>query len=133
MAALDGALREEAGDPEQPLRALVTWLLPLAGVDVEAAAGHAGTYVANFPLAGRALGDLDERAAAWLAQLMDEPPARDRLRELLAGLAAAWADPWPLAAERAAGWAAEAAPADPRQDEPWMAAMLALAAAAAAA
>jgi hypothetical protein len=125
--ALEDELGREDADPDRFLAALALGLLPLAEVDVPAALGHARTYVANFPVPGRALGDLDERAATWLAQLMDEPPARTLLRGRLAELAAAWAEPRPLAAARLASWADGPPPADPLQDAPWRSAMLALA------
>lgn len=124
---LEDELGREDADPERFLAALALGLLPLAEVDVPAAIGHARTYVANFPVPGRALGDLDERAATWLAQLLDQPPARALLRQRLAELSAAWAESRPLAAGRIGGWADGPPPADPLQDAPWRAAMLALA------
>jgi hypothetical protein len=125
--ALEGELGSEDADTERFLAALALGLLPLAEVDVPEAIGHARTYVANFPVPGRALGDLDERAATWLAQLLDQPPARTLLREQLRQLAATWAESRPLAAEHVDAWASGPPPADPLQDAPWRTAMLALA------
>ena len=109
------------------LESLASGLVPIAGLDVAATLEYARVYVDNFPAFSRPLGDLDERAARWLAQLLDVGEIRARLRRLLSVLAEAWAEACPQASAQVIRWAEAPVPADPTQDEPWMRALLVLA------
>ena len=136
MAGLDQQISAEGDDdqdwPESPeglawLESLASGLVPLAGLDVAATLDYAKVYVDNFPAFSRPLGDVDERAARWLAQLLDVGEIRPRLRTLLSALAAAWEEACPRASAQVIRWAEAPVPVDPTQDEPWMRALLVLA------
>jgi len=73
---LDGALGVESA------MALATgWALPAAGLDLDTAAREARLYIDAYPSEGRVIGDLDRRAARWLAERLAQVQARpaDRL------------------------------------------------------
>jgi hypothetical protein len=108
------------------LQALALSVAPAAGLDVDAVAVNARTFLANFPTVSLPLGDVDVRAARWLAQLMDGP-ARPALRERLASLASECAADHPLAAAQVAAWSEGPPPANPTEDAPWLQALIALA------
>ena len=136
MAGLEQRIGTESdSDPEWPetteglawLESLTSGLVPLAGLDVAATLDYARVYMDNFPAFSRPLGDVDERAARWLAQLMDVGEIRGRLRRLLPVLAEAWAEACPRASAQVIRWAEPPVPVDPTQDEPWMRALLVLA------
>jgi hypothetical protein len=71
---------------------------------------HSRTFVANFPAVGLPLGDVDRRAARWLARLLDVGPTRVVLRDLVGQLAVIWEQPYPAAAAQARAWASGPAP-----------------------
>ena len=81
----------------------------------------------NFPPFSRPLGDVDERAARWLAQLLDVGAIRTTLRTLMVALARAFEELYPSAASQVTRWAEAPLPDDPTQDEPWMRALVVLA------
>jgi hypothetical protein len=135
MAAIDERLAGEEGAAghwaDQPegqmyLQTLAAALLPLAGLDLDAVHGDARTFLLNFPSVSLPFGDVDQRAANWLARLHDSPAVRDSLRELLAQVGAASTAPHPLAAEQVRRWGALPAPEDPTADGPWMLALIAV-------
>jgi len=136
MAGLDLQIGDEGrADPDWSesaeglawLESLTSGLVPLAGLDVAATLEYAKVYVDNFPAYSRPLGDVDERAARWLAQLLDVGEIRARLRRLLSVLAEAWAEACPQASAQVIRWAETSVPVDPTQDEPWIRALLVLA------
>jgi hypothetical protein len=136
MAGLDLQIGHEGhADPDWSetaeglawLESLTSGLVPLAGLDVASTLEYARVYVDNFPAFSRPLGDVDERAARWLAQLLDVGEIRARLRRLLSVLAEAWAEACPQASAQVIRWAEAPVPVDPTQDEPWMRALLVLA------
>jgi hypothetical protein len=136
--AVLGAMQERLADGdadegwgERPegqmyLQSLAVSLAPLAGLDVEATRASARMFLANFPAVSLPFGDVDERAANWLARLHDSEVVRASLRDLLALLADTWADRHPLASEQARRWGAQPPPADPTADAPWMRGLVAL-------
>jgi len=133
MAELEVRLVEESGGeahsdrhPELLLSPLAFELLPLAGLDLAAATGYARVFCDNYPLAGRALGDMPERAADWLARLLDPGDVRSTLSCLLRRVGQAFESRQPLAADRCRLWGSQA-DLTPTQDLAWMQAMLALA------
>lgn len=109
------------------LQSVAAALAPLAGLDVDACLAHARTFLANFPPMSLPLGDVDQRAARWLAQLLDVGSTRVRLRDLLAELAETSREEYPFAAAQLSGWAAGPPPANPTEDRPWVLALVALA------
>lgn len=127
---LEGAGPEDAW-AEQPegqmyLQSLAAALVPLAGLDLDAARASARTFLANFPAVSLPFGDVDERAANWLARLHDSAELRASLRDLLVLVGATWAAQHPLASEQARRWGADPPPADPTADAPWVRALVAL-------
>jgi hypothetical protein len=108
------------------LQSLAAGLAPLAGLDLDATRASARTFLANFPAVSLPFGDVDERAANWLARLHDSSEVRASLRDLLTLVADTWTGEHPLASEQARGWGAGPAPADPTADGPWMRALVAL-------
>jgi len=134
MAAIDERLAEEApaeGWGDQPegqmyLQSLAAALAPLAGLDLGAVDASAQTFLVNFPSVSLPFGDVDERAANWLARLHDSRPVRASLRTLLAQVGDTWAARHPLAAEQARRWGAGPVPDDPTADGPWMRGLVAL-------
>lgn len=102
-------------------------LVPVAGLDVEAALEYTRIYLANFPLFSRPLGDVDRRAAAWVAQILDVGSTRRTHRRILARLGDVWEGRYPNAADQLRRWTAGAQPADPTQDQPWVRALVVLA------
>jgi len=129
LAAVEAAIGggDRPADQEPELERLAALLLPFTGLDLDEALGNAHLFVINFPLPGMALGDVDQRAARWLAQLLDTTAVRRQLRRLLSGLAEVWERDRPGAAAVVRSWSAGDPPADPTQDRPWMGAMLGLA------
>lgn len=109
------------------LQSLASQLVALAGLDLAATVDYARLYIENFPPFSRPLGDVDERAATWMAQLLDVGLIRATLRRLLAGLAQTWAGDYPRAAAQVRSWAEASIPTNPTRDGPWMRALLALA------
>jgi hypothetical protein len=127
---VQAGVRSEWGMGDEGLlfvQSLSTGLAPLAGLDVTAAMASARTFLENFPIYGLPLGDVDQRAAAWLAQLLDTASIRRDYRALFRRLADSWNDQYPRAAGQLRDWSAKPAAPDPRQDELWMRAMVALA------
>jgi hypothetical protein len=125
----DGDMDEGWGErPEGQmyLQSLASSLAPLAGLDVEATRASARMFLANFPAVSLPFGDVDERAANWLARLHDSAEVRTSLRDLLALLADTWAGQHPLASEQARRWGAQPVPGDPTADAAWMRALVAL-------
>ena len=137
MAELDQRISDEEGedDPEWGaadegqlwLESLASGLVPLAGLDLAATLDYAKVYVDNFPPFSRPLGDVDERAARWLAQLLDVGAIRTTLRTLMVVLARACEESYPRASSQVARWAEAPVPEDPTQDGPWMRALVVLA------
>ena len=135
MAAIEAHLAESEpmpgwGSGEEGLlflQSLGTGVAPLAGLDVEAGMASARTFLENFPIYGLPLGDVDQRAARWLSQLLDTGSIRSDYRDHFRSLAQVWDASYPLAAEQLRSWSAGPPPADPRQDEPWLQVMIALA------
>lgn len=136
LAEMDAILAEagEAGEDwsgsdeaELSLQSLSAALAPLAGLDVPAGLEYAKVYIDSFPPFSLPLGDVDERAAKWLAQLLDVGVTRTGLRNLFNELADLWAGQHPLAAAQVRAWAEGPPPGDPTRDGPWMRAMLWLA------
>jgi hypothetical protein len=127
VAELDRRLAAEPQDAELVLERLGSGLLPLAGLDVAAALHYAKVFVDNFPASSRPLGDVDERAARWLAQLLDLGGVRTALRQALLDVAAAWEPEHALAAAQLRAWAEAPVPADQTQDLPWVRSLLPLA------
>jgi hypothetical protein len=117
----------ETDEGRMYLQSVATGLAPLAGLDVEACLTHTRTFLANFPPMSLPLGDVDQRAARWLAQLLDAGSTRATLRYLFLQLAATWRERYPLAAAQLTAWAAGEPPADPTEDLPWVQALVALA------
>jgi hypothetical protein len=136
--AVLAAMEERLGDgevdaawAEQPegqmyLQSLAASLAPLAGLDVQATRASARTFLANFPQVSLPFGDVDERAANWLARLHDSEAVRTSLRDLLALVGDTWAGECPLASEQARRWGTRHPPADPTADAAWMRALVAL-------
>jgi len=138
MAAIDERLAGEAaagpaaGWGDQPegqmyLQSLAVALVPLAGLDLDAARASARTFLANFPSVSLPFGDVDERAANWLARLHDSPAVRESLHALLTRVGDTWAAEHPLAAGQASRWGSAPVPDDPTADGPWMRALVAIA------
>lgn len=137
MAELDQRIPDEEveGDPEWAaadegqlwLESLASGLIPLAGLDLAATLDYAKVYVDNFPPFSRPLGDVDERAARWLAQLLDVGAIRTTLRTLMVALARACEESYPRASYQLTRWAEAPVPEDPTQDGPWMRALVVLA------
>ena len=134
LAAMEEGLAgagPDSGWGEQPegqmyLQSLAAALVPLAGLDLDAARASAHTFLANFPAVSLPFGDVDERAANWLARLHDSAEVRSSLRDLLVLVGDTWADRHALASEQARRWGAGPPPADPTADAPWMRALVAL-------
>jgi hypothetical protein len=138
MAAIDERLAGEAaagpaaGWGDQPegqmyLQSLAAALVPLAGLDLDATRASARTFLANFPSVSLPFGDVDERAANWLARLHDSPAVRESLHALLAQVGDTWAAEHPVAAGQVRGWGSGPVPDDPTADGPWMRALVAIA------
>jgi hypothetical protein len=121
-----GAAWAEQPEGQMYLQSLAAALVPLAGLDVDAARASARTFLLNFPAVSLPFGDVDERAANWLARLHDSAEVRASLRDLLVLVGDTWADRHPLASEQARLWGAGPVPADPTADAPWMRALVAL-------
>lgn len=117
----------ESDEGRMYLQSLATGLAPLAGLDVEACLAHARTFLANFPPMSLPLGDVDQRAARWLARLLDAGSTRATLRDLFRQLADTWRERYPFAAAQLTAWSAGEPPADPTEDLPWVQALVALA------
>ena len=83
--------------------------------------------LAPVDMVGMEVGDVDERATRWLAQLLDMGTTRVTLRRALLELAAAWEETHPRAADQVRRWSEAPVPSDPTQDLPWMQALLPLA------
>ena len=130
---LEAAEAAESGSGEDTeagelfLQSLASGLAPLAGLDVAATLHYARIFMDNFPPFSRPLGDVDERATRWLAQLLDLGRTRVALRQVLRELAAAWEEGYPRAAAQLRAWVETPVPSDPTQDQPWMHALLPLA------
>ena len=137
MAELDQRIPDEEGedDPEWAaadegqlwLESLASGLVPLAGLDLTATLDYAKVYMDNFPPFSLPLGDVDERAARWLAQLLDVGAIRTTLRALMVALAGACEESCPRASSQVTRWAEAPVPEDPTQDGPWMRALAVLA------
>jgi len=125
-AAGPSAAWAEQPEGQMYLQSLAAALVPLAGLDLDATRASARTFLANFPAVSLPFGDVDERAANWLARLHDSAEVRTSLHDLLGLVADTWAEPHPLAAEQARLWGAAPVPEDPTADEPWMRALVAL-------
>jgi hypothetical protein len=117
----------QSDEAELSLLTLSAALAPLAGLDVPVGIAYAKVYIESFPPFSLPLGDVDERAAKWLAQLLDVGVTRQGLRNLFYELADLWAGHHPLAAGQVREWAEGPPPDDPTRDGPWMRAMLWLA------
>src|SRR5215831_4514354 len=132
MADMDARLADTGdGWADQPegqmyLQSLAAALVPLAGLDLDAVRASARTFLVNFPSVSLPFGDVDERAANWLARLHDSPAVRASLHELLVRLGETWEADHPLAAEQARRWGAGPVVDDPTADAPWMRALVAL-------
>lgn len=109
------------------LQSIALALVPQTGLDLDAARANARIFLENFPPMSLPFGDVDQRAARWLAQLLDEGGSRSDLRRSIAALAEAWQPIASVAAEQLGKWSAGEAPADPREDSPWFQALVALA------
>jgi hypothetical protein len=118
---------QDDGEVELLLQSLGSGLAPLAGLDVAATLHYARVFMDNFPPFSLPLGDVDERATRWLAQLLDMGTIRVTLRRALLDLAAAWQASHPRAAGQLRAWSETPVPSDPTQDLPWMHALLPLA------
>jgi len=137
MAELDQRIHDEEAQDDTNwaatddgllyLEALASGLVPLAGLDLAATLDYAKVYMDNFPPFSRPLGDVDERAARWLAQLLDVGAIRTTLRALMVALAGAFEEPYPRASSQVARWAEEPVPDDPTQDRRWMRALVVMA------
>jgi len=137
VAELDQQIREEEAQDGQEwaatdegqawLESLASGLVPLAGLDVAATLDYAKVYMDNFPPFSLPLGDVDERAARWLAQLLDVGAIRTTLRALMVALAGACEESCPRASSQVTRWAEAPVPEDPTQDGPWMRALAVLA------
>ena len=123
----EGFLSQEDPETELFLQSLAGELAALAGLDVAATLHYAGVFIDNFPRFSLPLGDVDERATRWLAQLLDMGTTRVTLRRALLELAAAWEGTHPRAAGQVRRWSEAPLPSDPTQDLPWMQALLPLA------
>jgi hypothetical protein len=126
LAAGDAEGWGDTAEGQMYLQSLTAALVPLAGLDTEETLGNARTFLANFPPVSLPFGDVDERAARWLAQLHDSAEIRASLRELLARTGATWEPRFPLAAAQLAAWGSGPLPPDPTEDAPWMRALVAL-------
>jgi hypothetical protein len=126
LASADAGAWGERPEGQMFLQSLAAGLAPLAGLDLDAVRASARTFLANFPSVSLPFGDVDERAANWLARLHDSAEIRASLHELLVVVADTWTDQQPLASEQARRWASEPPPADPTADAPWMRALVAL-------
>jgi hypothetical protein len=123
----DDAWEEDPEAGELFLQSLASGLAPLAGLDVAATLHYARIFMDNFPPFSLPLGDVDERATRWLAQLLDMGGTRAVLRQTLLDLASAWQEGHPRAAGQIRTWAEAPIPSDQTQDLPWMQALLPLA------
>lgn len=135
MTAIEERLASEVAPPghwgNQPegqmyLQSLAAGLAPLAGADLDAVRASARTFLSNFPSVSLPFGDVDERAANWLARLYDSRDLRESLRALLVQAGDCWAAQHPHAAEQARRWGSGPVPDDPTADELWMRALVAL-------
>ncbi len=122
MAEFEKRLREAAEEERAQIA------LPLAAVATEAveidltqASEEAGAYLESFPVPGRAVVDLADQCARWLALRIATDERRARLRQALVPLAEAWPDRYPLASQALGGLVAALPPSDPKQDELWLA------------
>jgi len=122
-----GGPEEDPEAQELFLQSLASGLAPLAGLDVAATLHYARIFMDNFPPFSLPLGDVDERATRWLAQLLDMGGTRAALRQTLLDLASAWQEGHPRAASQVRAWAEAPIPSDQTQDLPWMQALLPLA------
>lgn len=137
MADLDQRIRDAEAEDDLEwaatdegqlwLESLASGLVPLAGLDVAATLDYAKVYIDNFPPFSLPLGDVDERAARWLAQLLDVGAIRTTVRALMVALAAACEESYPRASSQVTRWAEAPVPGDPTQDGPWMRALAVLA------
>jgi hypothetical protein len=96
LRALEQALAQGAGD--ELALAVAAQAVAAAAPFRERAAEDAAAYVASFPMPGKPLGDVDERAARWLAQRYGTPARRARVRRAVASLADAAPADFPRAA-----------------------------------
>lgn len=101
-------------------------VLPLTGLDLEAALDFTQVYLDNFPLFSRPLGDVDQRAAGWIAQVLDVGATRATHRRILFRLTELAGPRHPRAADYLREWAVGPAPADPTQDAPWKSGLITL-------
>jgi len=124
-AEVERRLAADPGDGELALL-LAAAALPATGLDLVQAHDDARTYVESFPLPGRQVIDLREQGARWLAQRLESGGRRQALRAELERLATGWRADFPRTAAALARLLAEPVPADPRQDELWVAACGAL-------
>ena len=88
------------------------WALSAAGLDLDTAAREARLYIDAYPIEGRVIGDLDARAARWLAARLGQVQAKpaDRLpavRRSIRALAEAAENEFPQAAASLRGVANE--------------------------
>lgn len=137
METIEGRLNvPRAPDPElwdqttqgQALsEAVAGRLVPVAGLDVEATLEYTRIYADNFPPFSRPLGDVDWRATAWIAQILDLGSIRRTHREIMGRLAPVWKSRYPKAADQLRRWTAGPPPANPIQDQPWVRALVTLA------
>jgi hypothetical protein len=111
--------------PEDERRGVALSIAPLAangvGLDLEQASEEAMAFLESFPVPGRAAVDLAQEASSWLALRTATDERRARLRLRLSEFAAAGAVDFPLTAEALRQLLAEPPPADPRQDDLWVA------------
>lgn len=79
LAALEEWLDGEQ-DTEVTIPLATGWALPAAGLDLDAALEEARLYIDAYPFEGRIVGDLDRRAARWLAERLSLVQARPAQR-----------------------------------------------------
>jgi hypothetical protein len=99
LHALEEALAQGAGDELRELAlAVAAQAVATAAPFRERAAEDAAAYVASFPMPGKPLGDVDERAARWLAERYGTPARRARVARAVAVLADSALPDFPRAA-----------------------------------
>ena len=118
---LDGEPPETLAEHALPVAAAM--VLPDAGIDLAAAEHDAKLYVDAYPFEGRAVGNLGERAATWLAQRLvltgDADAQLERARVALGQLARELDAGRPLTADAFRRILEETAESRPPEDPLW--------------
>ena len=121
LSVTEELLQESSPDERAGLALpLVAVVAPELDVDLVQAGDDAAAYLESFPVPGRAVVDLADQAARWLALRLATDERRLRLREALEALATEHAAEYPLTAAALRELLSEPPASDPRQDELWV-------------